>query len=122
MSNWRDWEPGRTGVSVANLADGESLTVQVIDEPFRQDTEQSEEALHVPVKVLESPEGFPDMSGDNVDSETEYNIINSSTAFFNALMNAFPEGQQVQGQHLEIEAHQPDPDDQFSRAYEIEAV
>lgn len=125
MSDWRDFEPGRTGVSVASMDDGETVEAQVVGEPYREDTSVSENALHVPVVFLEVPDGFSDMSGDSVvtaeDSEgepKEYNIINSSTAFFNALLDAFPEANSMTGQTVEITARQPG--DEYSRFYEME--
>ncbi|AAQ13753.1 hypothetical protein [His 1 virus] len=125
MSDWRDFEPGRTGVSVANMADGESVEVQVVGEPYREDTSVSDNALHLPVVFLEAPDSFQDMSDDSVvtaeesDGEPkEYNIINSSTAFFNALVDAFPEAEQITGQSVEITARQPG--DEYSRFYEME--
>lgn len=126
MSDWRDFTPGRTGVSVANMGDGETVEAQIVGEPYREDTSVSDDALHVPVVFLETPTEFADMSGDDVvtaeDSNgeaREYNIINSSTAFFNALLDAFPDAETVVGQTVEITARQPG--DEYSRFYEIEA-
>lgn len=121
---WRDYEPGRTGVSVASLADGETVKAQIIGEPYREDTSVSDNALHVPVSFVEVPDGFEDMSGEQVETasdngEAEYNIINSSSAFFNALLEAFPADTTINGQIVEIEAHQPGDD--YSRFYQIEA-
>lgn len=122
--DWRDHEAGRTGVSVGQLSDGETVTVEAVSEPFRRDTEEAEDALHVPVIVHEAPDGFADMSGDDIetadDSEdpAEYNIINSSAGFFESLVNEFPEGVAVAGSVFDITARQPD--DSFSRYYEID--
>lgn len=118
--DWRDHEPGRAGLSVAGLGDGESMTCGVLSEPFRRDTEESDDALHVPVTVGDAPDHMEDMSGESLDSESEYNIINSSSAFFNALVEAFPPGEEMAGSTIEITARQPG--DNFSRFYEIEAV
>lgn len=124
-SDWRDFEPGRTGVSVARLGDGEVARAQVVGEPYREETATSENALHVPVAFLDIPDGFEDMSGEPVvtaeesDGEPkEYNIINSSTAFFQALLDAFPADGSINGQMMEITARQPGDD--YSRFYEIE--
>jgi len=126
MSDWRDFEPGRTGASVASMADGETVKAQIVDEPYREDTSVSDNALHVPVVFLEVPDGFEDMSDDSVvtaeESEgepKEYNIINSSTAFFNALIDAFPEADTMAGQTVDITAREPG--DVYSRFYEMEA-
>lgn len=118
MSDWRDHESGRTGLSVSDLGDEESMEVQAVGEPFRRDTSESEDALHVPVRVADAPDHVADMSGDPVDNETEYHIINSSSGFFVALMEAFPDGDDVAGETFEIVAYQPG--DQYSRYYEIE--
>lgn len=127
MSNdWRDFTPGRTGASVGQMADGEEIKVQVVSDPYREDTSESDNALHVPVVFLETPEGFTDMSGESVvvagDAEgepEEYNIINSSTTFFEALLEAFPQGSSIEGQIVNITARQEG--DTFTRTYEIEA-
>lgn len=120
MSDWTDHEAGRTGVNVSQLADGESVTCQGAGEPFRRDTSESDDALHVPVQFLETPEDFVDMSENEIDDETkEYNIINSSTSFFEAMLSVF-EDTPMAGQSFEITAHQPD--DVYSRYYEIEIV
>lgn len=115
---WRDHEPGRAGLSVAGLGDGESMTAKVISEPFRRDTDESDDALHVPVHVDDAPDHLEDMSDETVTQDKEYNIINSSSAFFNALVDAFPEGTEMAGETVEIVARQPG--DNFSRYYEIE--
>lgn len=117
--DWRDHEPGRAGLSVAGLGDGESMTARVLSEPFRRDTDESDDALHVPVQVVDSPDHLNDMSGESITQEKEYNIINSSSAFFNALVDAFPEGTEMAGETVEITARQPG--DNFSRFYEIQA-
>lgn len=124
--DWRDFEPGRTGVSVGQMADGEELKALVVSEPYREDTSESDNALHVPVVILEAPEGFADMSGEPVElseesdgEPEEYNIINSSTAFFEALLDAFPEGSGIDGQIINVSVEQPG--DTFSRRYEVEA-
>lgn len=118
-SDWRDWEAGRTGVSVAGLQDGESMAVQIIDSPYREDTQESQDALHVPIVPMNYPEGFTDMSGEVLEEGDEYNIINSSSGFFNALLDAFPEGENPEGQIVEITAHQP-TNEAYSRFYDIE--
>lgn len=119
--DWRDHEPGRRGVSVAQLSDGEAITAQILSNPYRQETEQSQDALHVPcVFVGEIPDGFTDMSGEEIQEGEEYNIINSSTAFFNALLSAFPEGNDPTGEVIEITGHQPA--DAYSRYYSVELV
>lgn len=115
--DWRDFEAGRRGVSVAQLSDGENLTAQIIAAPYRKSTSESDNALHVPVMFMDVPENFRDMSGDEIDTEKEYNIINSSTAFFNALLEAFPEDAQTTGQNVEISASQDG--DAFTRSYDI---
>lgn len=114
---WRDFEPGRRGVSVAQLADGESVTAGITGEPYRRETAESDHALHVPVVFGDVPDGFEDMSGDAVQEGEEYNIINSSSAFFEALIGAFPEGADVAGSNVEITASQPGDD--FTRTYTI---
>lgn len=120
-NDWRDWEPGRTGISVAQLSDGESVQAQIVGEPYRDETSESDDALHVPVQFVgDIPDEFRDMSGDPVDNEEEYNIINSSSTFFNALVGAFSEGTDLNGQMVDITARQPD--DQYSRSYEVEAI
>lgn len=116
--DWRDFEAGRRGVSVAQLSDGESALAQIISEPYRKSTSESDNALHVPVIFMDVPDDFRDMSGEEVDSEREYNIINSSTAFFNALLEAFPEDAETVGQNVEISATQEG--DAFTRSYRID--
>lgn len=125
--DWRDHESGRTGLSVGGLRDGDSMEVQGTSEPFRRDTEEADDALHVPVVVIEAPDYLEDMSGDPVDvyegddeEPTEYHIINSSSAFFEALTRAFPPGAEVNGTPFRISVEQPD--DAYSRTYSIEAV
>lgn len=126
-SDWRDHETGRPGISIGQLSDGESITVQAIGEPYwrEQEIEQADgsvdeaEALHLPVRVLDHPDDLLAMSDDDIDPEAEYDIINSSSGFFNALKAAFPDGTAVNGQHLTVTAHQPD--DVFSRYYTVEA-
>ena len=117
--DWREHEPGRAGLSVAGLGDEESMVVSAIAEPYFAETEESDEAFHVPCVVESAPDHMTDMSEKEIDSETEYNIINSSSGFFNAMLDAFPEGQDVAGETLEITAYQPG--DNFSRSYEIDA-
>lgn len=117
-SDWRDHEVGRRGVSVAQLSDDESVLAQVISDPYRKSTSESDNALHVPVIFMgDIPDHFTDMSNEEVNNEREYNIINSSTAFFNALLEAFPEDVQATGQNVEITAHQDG--DAFTREYDI---
>lgn len=120
--DWRDFEPGRTGISVARLDDGQSVVCRIVGEPFRRETEESENALHVPVVFdMDSvPKAFFDMSGYEIQEGKEYNIINSSTAFFNALMQEFPDGNSLEGKTVEISAEQPK--DAFSRTYEVTQV
>lgn len=119
-----DFEPGRTGLTVAGLSDGESLEVMGIGNAFLDSTEESEDAIHVPVTVLEAPDGFTDMSGDPIEEaegeegDKEYNIINSSTGFYNALVDAVGEQGRTAGQLLTITAHQPGSE-ATSRYYEI---
>lgn len=115
--DWRDFEAGRRGVSVSQLSDGESLNAQIIGEPYRESTSESENALHLPVMLMDVPDDFRDMSGEEIDSEEEYNIINSSSTFFSALLEAFPEDVQANGQNVEISASQEG--DTFTRSYEI---
>lgn len=121
-----EYEPGRTGLSVSQLGDGQAVTVLCTGDVFLQETSESDDAIHQPCVVLDAPDGFTDMSGDpvetsaDVDEPEEYNIINSSTAFYEALVRAgFQEGE-TDGQKLYIEASQ-EGDDQFSRKYSISA-
>lgn len=120
-----DYEPGRTGISVANLSDGAEMTVQGNANAYLDSTEHSDDAIHVPCFVMDAPDGFTDMSGepvetveDNPDNPKEYNIINSSTAFYEALIEAFGEEGRTDGQTFTIRASQPG--DSFTRTYQIE--
>lgn len=116
--DWREHQPGRTGLSVAGLADGESMLVAVVGEPYFAETEESDDAFHVPVQIESAPEHLSDMSGEDLDAEREYNIINSSSGFFNAFLDAFPSGENPVGETLEITARQPG--DNYSRSYQVD--
>ena len=119
-----DYEPGRRGVSVAGLSDGESLTVQGIGNVYLDETEHSDDAIHVPCHIAEAPDDFRDMSGepvqtvDDTEEPVEYNIINSSSAFYNALIDVFGEAGETNGETFVITAYQPG--DSFTRYYEID--
>lgn len=114
-----DFDPGKIGISVAKLQDGDSLRVQVQADAYVEETSHSDSAIHVPCVVLEAPDYFRDMSGNEIQENEEYNIINSSSGFYNALVDAIGV-ENHQGQHLEIQAHQPG-DEPTSRYYEITA-
>ncbi len=127
MDDWRNFTPGRTGVTVAQIGDNDSVEAQIVDEPYRDETSQSDDALHVPVVFLSVPDGFEDMSGEAVetaedsDDPQEYNIINSSSAFTRALLEAFPNPDAtLNGQSVEITATQ-EGEESYSRTYTIEA-
>lgn len=122
-----EFEPGRTGFSVAQLSDGEEITVEAIGEAYVASTEHSDKAIHAPVAVVDAPDTFEDMSGQPVEAAgdsdgepREYNIINSSTAFYNALTGEFGDDGPPAGTTYVIRARQPD--DSYSRYYEIEGT
>lgn len=130
--SWTDKEPGRAGLSLGQLSDGESIRAQIVGEPFWQTHEidqgdgstEEAEALHVPVNPLDVPDGYTDMSGEELDDDAEYAVINSSSSFYQALMSAFgvetgQEPPQLNGQIVSITAYQPS--DQYSRFFEVEA-
>lgn len=121
--SWADAEAGKRGLSVAQLSDGETAAFQLTGEPYRQETAESPDALHIPVNPLDVPDGFADMSGDTLQEDMEYVIINSSSGFYQALCAALGiepgEGYDgsLEGQHMTVEASQPG--DTFSRTYSV---
>lgn len=122
-SDWRDKEVGRSGISLAELADGQELVCEVVDNPSWQEhefeneagEEDSSEAFHVPVIPSEYPDGFTDMSGSELQDQ-EYDIINSSSGFYSQFRDLFPNSSPV-GSVIVITAHQSG--DEFSRYYEV---
>lgn len=138
MSDWRDFEEGRPGISIGTLPDGDSLTVFIDESPYlnkeeieRDDgrTEESE-SLRVPCIPVDVPDGFTDMNDDeiatvddphDVDDPDRYDIINSSSAFKVAMREAFPDGVEATNATVTITAHQSDPNDPFTRSFEVEA-
>lgn len=135
--DWRDFDEGRRGLSVSQLADGESAEFFIDDEPFLNDEqiEQSDgsvehsEALRVPVVPVTVPDGFEDMSGEAVETAEDleaaegneamrYHLINSSTAFKKAMRAAFPDGLDPVGSIVTVTANQPG--DAFSRSYSVD--
>lgn len=124
--SWSEAEPGRRGLSVAQLSDGESASFTCLGNPYREDTEESDGALHVPVSPSDVPDGMADMSGDDLEEGREYNIINSSTAFYLALCRALGieagerYGGTIEGSEMVVTAHQPDDGDRYSRDYSID--
>lgn len=123
--SWRDHEPGRPGLNLSRLSDGETLVAEVLDEPYFDETQISEEekgnAFHVPVRPIEWPDGFTNMSGDSVSDDEEYNIINSSSSFFREFKRAFPSGE-VTGERFSVNVEQVDPDDNMTRSYLVESL
>lgn len=138
MSDWRDFEEGRPGITLSRLGDGESISLFIDKEPFLnteeidQDdgTTETSEALRVPVIPVSVPDGFTDMSGESVSVVEEpheageeaprYHVINSSTAFKKAMREAFPDGIDPVASIVTITAHQPDESDQFGRTYTVD--
>lgn len=136
--DWRDFEEGRRGLSLADLGDGESMELFVDDHPFlnTEEIEQDDgrveesEALRVPVIPVSVPDGYTDMSGDpvgTVDDPDEageeaprYHVINSSTTFKRAMREAFPEGVEPVASVITVNAHQPEGEDQFGRSYTVD--
>lgn len=127
-----DFEPGRRGLSVGQLSDGETASFRCEGNPYT-DTHQipqgdgtvdEAEAIHVPVSPEDVPDGFADMNGDPVDSDEEYNLINSSTGFYLALCRALgiEPGEEYDGSIessiMHVSAVQEG--DEFSRDYQIE--
>lgn len=138
MGDWRDFEEGRRGISLAQLPDGATASVFVDDQPFLNEEEidqpdgstETSESLRVPVIPETVPDGFEDMSGDAVETVEDpydagedaprYYIINSSTAFKSAMRDAFPDGVSPVEAIVDVTAHVPEDGDQYSRTYTVE--
>lgn len=125
MSDWRDAaRPDRQGVGLGQLGDGEAITVGFLEDGSLVETEHGE-ALQVGVSVLDVPDGYEDMSGEQVravgeveDAENaEYNLMSSSSRLLYALAEI---GDDLTGETVEITAH--GASDSFDRTYAIEDV
>lgn len=139
MGDWRNFEEGRRGISLANLSDGESISVFIDEMPYLNEEEIDQpdgstdvsESLRVPCVPVEIPDDFMDMNDDDVDTvddphdlpddAPQYDIINSSATFKRAMREAFPEGVEPVSATVEITAHHPDGSDQYGRSYSVEA-
>lgn len=141
MADWRDFEEGRRGLSLAGLADGESMAVYIDEEPYLNEEEidqddgstETSQSLRVPCVPVDTPEGYTDMNDDEVEAieepespddipenAPEYDIINSSTAFKKAMRNAYPGDVSAPNTVATITAHQPDANDNFGRTYSVD--
>jgi len=122
--SWRDHEVGRPGLNLSGLQDGDSLTATVVGEPYFSETQISEtetgNAFHVPVMASEWPDGYTNMSDEEISDDEEYDIINSSSSFFRSFKEAFPEGG-VMGEEFTVTVDQEDPDNDMTRSYTVES-
>lgn len=138
MGDWRDFEEGRSGISIGKLPDGESVTVFIDQEPYLNTEEiqrddggvDESESLRVPCIPVEVSDDFTDMNDDEIetvddphdaDDPAVYDIINSSSAFKRAMRDAFPEGVDATAATVTITARQSDPNDPFTRSFDVEA-
>lgn len=81
-----DTEEPRPNVGLGDLQEGEDLKVHFQGEGKAKETKHGD-ALQVPCEVRDAPDGYSDISGEEIGEGDEVYIMSSSSRFKNALID-----------------------------------